>query len=73
VSACAAFENLAKSFFVEWALHDVSLIEQALSRSVKLSGHDFLLNETDRLFILLIASTSILLEKTSLSGLISLF
>lgn len=52
VAACAAFENLAKSFFVEWALHDVSLVDKALSKKVELSGHDFLLNETDRLFIL---------------------
>lgn len=51
VAACAAFENVAKSFFVEWVEWDSTSVEGALSRRVSLHGDELLLDERDRLFI----------------------
>jgi hypothetical protein len=52
VAACAAFENLAKAFFVEWAEWDISKVEGALSKRLTLHGDELLLDERDRLFVL---------------------
>ena len=50
VSACAALENTAQSFYVEWALHDISKVKSAPSKTSKLIRHDLLLDKTERLF-----------------------